>query len=137
MLENEIKKDVKPISDIIKIYFFAWLIDNFSVITTGCDQVILCKINIFMKGFESSEGININGKLINNLRYADHTVLIANGIGNPTTLVNRVKKVIIRYGLSKTLPPLNIRLRVGNSSIERVIQYKYSGIWLNVNNNNT
>lgn len=65
----------------------------------------------------SKEGIKVNGVLINNLRYADDTVIIADSREDLQILINKVTEACNKYGLN-----LNIKktkyMSVSKSSID-------------------
>lgn len=93
-------------------------------------------------------GIKINGTAINNLRYADDTVILAGTHEELQTLLDRIVAVSKEYGLSlninKTKYMLitkatqdNPMVYVENQPIERVREYKYLGTTLNANNDST
>ena len=98
---------------------------------------------IFAEALTNLElGIRINGEFINNLRYADDTVLLATSLEDLQILIDRVRNASLRYGLD-----LNIRktkfmvisranidpgaLMAGNEEIERVDKLVYLGTILN------
>ena len=100
---------------------------------------------IFSKALHSIEkGIKVNEEYINNIRYADHSTMMADNIEDLQFLVNRVVEVSGQFNLkvnsSKTT--LMIVSRVGNTyeyaaitidgqTIERNSSFKYLGSWLN------
>lgn len=97
---------------------------------------------IISEALEGSEvGVKINGKVVNNLRYADDTVLIASSEQDLQILVDRVHECSLRAGLSMNASKtkflvisrshLNPRISVAGSDIERVQKYKYLGAWVN------
>ena len=51
---------------------------------------------------EVEEGIQVNGRRINNIRYADDTVLLASSEAGLQTLVNIVQISSEKFGLNKT-----------------------------------
>lgn len=93
-------------------------------------------------------GIRVNGVLINNIRYADDTVIIADKLDDLQRVMNRILRHSGEYGLS-----LNIRktkfmkisknnntneiLMVGGQQIERVKKYTYLGTIITENNDYT
>lgn len=99
--------------------------------------------SIFQEALEDLEvGIRVNGKPINNIRYADDTVLLASDEKELQCLVDRVNNVGLKYGLKinikKTkfmvITKINIdhvRIRIEDQEIERVRRFKYLGCWLN------
>ncbi len=86
-------------------------------------------------------GIVINGEDINNLRYADDTVLPTGSAENQQTLLDHVNAVSNRYGLTintrKTKfmvvsrKNVDARLFIAGEEVERVHSYKYLGTLLN------
>lgn len=92
---------------------------------------------------ESQEGIRINGEIINNIRYADDTVLLADSIGDLQALLFKVHSTSKNMGLnmnisktkymiiSKTPPSNNLQILLDKRTIEQVHQYKYLGCWVN------
>jgi Reverse transcriptase (RNA-dependent DNA polymerase) len=84
------------------------------------------------------EGILVNGECLNNIRYADDTVVFADSLQSLQDMMNRVTKKSEEYGLrlntaktkymvisKEVIPPG--RLTVNNKQIERVNKYKYLG----------
>lgn len=98
---------------------------------------------IFQQALEDiGRGIKINGKVLNNIRFADDTVVMANNIDDLQLLVDRIQEVSSEFGLSinrnKTklmvvtkTPILNIQLNIRGLPVERVDKVKYLGCWLN------
>ena len=98
---------------------------------------------IFRKALEDTkDGIKVNGELINNIRYADDTVLLADSLEGLQELVNRVTHASKQYGLElnikKTkymviskLPDHNGVLYCANEPIERVASFTYLGSNIN------
>lgn len=93
-------------------------------------------------------GIKINGMTINNLRYADDTVILAGTHEDLQTLINRMVTVSEEYGLSLNISKTkymlitkttqdNRKIYVKNQPIERVRQYKYLGTIINENNDSS
>lgn len=89
------------------------------------------------------QGVVVNGVVINNLRYADDTVLLATSLEDLQELLNAVAKTSSAMGLK-----LNVKktkwmvisknrtmnpgfLQVGNNTVERVTSYKYLGCHVN------
>ncbi|CAG9832973.1 unnamed protein product, partial [Diabrotica balteata] len=85
-----------------------------------------------------SEGIIINGRSINNIRYVDDTVVMASSAEQLQLLLNKTNSFCKKYGLKmnikktkymiiakKTNIPTNIHL--GNVPIEKFDTYKYLG----------
>lgn len=102
---------------------------------------------IFRNAFDQLNlGIRINGKLIQNIRYADDTVLLATNPEDLQIMLQKLNNTLLEYGLrintnktkhmivsktpiSETLTPLSLN----NKIIDRVKSYKYLGCWLNEN----
>lgn len=92
---------------------------------------------------EENEGIIINGQTINNIRYADDTVILADSMNKLQHLMDKVNTACKDKGLkmnisktkfmiiSKTIRQPEITLKIENEEIEQVHQYKYLGCWLN------
>lgn len=87
-------------------------------------------------------GVKVNGKIINNLRYADDTILIASTEKDLQEVVDKVNNSSERAGLSINIsktklmvvsrnPDLNPTIHVAGKNLERVRQYKYLGAWVN------
>ena len=81
---------------------------------------------------EIEEGIQINGPRINNIRYADDTVLIASTEAGLQLLLNKVltsseKKVLV---VSKQSPEPIINIMASNVKIEQVQHFNYLGSWI-------
>ena len=95
--------------------------------------------NIFRKALDdSAKGVKINGVLINNIRYADDIVIIADNMADLQELLNDVNKAGVELGLNinakKTkwitfgrLEHPGLSLTLNGVSIERVDRYKYLG----------
>lgn len=91
---------------------------------------------------ESKDGISINGVLINNLRYADDTVLLADTSEGLQRLIEKVAEICENYNMrlntnktkvmiiSKANPP-NGQFYVRGTPIETVTTIKYLGTQLN------
>ena len=90
---------------------------------------------------EAQEGIVVNGELINNLRYANDTVLLAESAKDLQALLDRVvvksEDMGLRLNISKTKamviskdgePPIN--LITNNQRIQQVSNFKYLGCLL-------
>ncbi|RVE51364.1 hypothetical protein evm_003919 [Chilo suppressalis] len=86
-------------------------------------------------------GVIINGRRINNLRYADDTVLLASTEADLQQIVNRVNECSLRAGLKMNITKtkcmvisrnthLEPYIAVSGQTIERVRKYKYLGTWL-------
>lgn len=99
---------------------------------------------IFREALEELEmGIKINGVWINNIRYADDTVLIADNIEDLQELVNKIgeqsKSMGLNINIQKTKFMIisrnlkefeNATITFDTMPIERVDKFKYLGIWL-------
>ena len=90
--------------------------------------------------FEDMPGIKICGEYINNLRYADDTVLIAESEEELQKLVDAVKEGSLRFGLemntkkTKTMivrrdvnDGSKVNINVDGVTLEQVEQYQYLG----------
>jgi hypothetical protein len=100
---------------------------------------------IFQKATEDIEkGVKVNGFYVNNIRFADDTVLIADNMADLQDLLNRVNYFGKQAGLTinhkKTKMMIisrninfhvNQNLHIDNIIIERVMSFKYLGSWLN------
>ena len=90
--------------------------------------------------FEDLPGIKMFGEYINNLQYADDTVLLAESEEELQTLVNAVKEGSLKYGLemntkkTKTMvirkdinEVVNVKIKVDGVILEQVEKYQYLG----------
>lgn len=88
------------------------------------------------------EGININGKRLNNLRYADDTVLLAENEHELQTLINCVNNCSNRFGLNINKRKTKImvisknrnvqtNIMIEGKRLEQVEKYKYLGCIIN------
>lgn len=89
----------------------------------------------------TSISIQINGHRINNIRYADDTILIAENEQDLQTLLDKLNEVSISLGLkinknktkvmriSKTHS--NINIKINNTTLEQVKNYRYLGSIIN------
>ena len=88
-------------------------------------------------------GIVINGEVINNMRYADDTVLLTCSLGDTQQLLEKLNDRCNEYGLkinSKKIKLMVVtkfpqdlnhaNLTVANTTIENVSTYKYLGTWI-------
>ena len=81
-------------------------------------------------------GININGKFLNHLRFADDIILIAADLDQLQTMMNQLhqesSKIGLKMNLSKTKVMTNIDddavIKVGDDVIERVDSYIYISV---------
>lgn len=98
--------------------------------------------DIFSEALEdATEGIIINGRPLNNIRYADDTILIASSMEELQSLLDRVTSVSAQNGLNintkKTKymtvgrTPTIAALYVNNQPLEKVRSYKYLGCIVN------
>ena len=61
----------------------------------------MCSEEMFKEALEeANEGISLNGKLVNNLRYADDTILIADSREGLQTLVDKNTQYCEKYGMA-------------------------------------
>ena len=91
---------------------------------------------------EIEEGIQINGQCINNIRYADDTVLTASKEAGLQLLLNKVLISSEKFGLilnakkrevlvvSKQSPEPTINIMASNVKIEQVQHFNYLGLWI-------
>ncbi|CAK1588781.1 unnamed protein product [Parnassius mnemosyne] len=86
-------------------------------------------------------GITVNGQIINNIGYADDTVLIASTMEELQVLIDNIQYVSLVYALSintrKTkymtvckTPPANPSLLCNGQPLQKVSKYKYLGCWV-------
>lgn len=97
---------------------------------------------IFQKALENiQEGIKVNGRFVNNIRYADDTVIIANSQEGLQNLINSIAKEGDAFGLKinteKTKAMViskkenvNTYINIYNKQIEQVHKFKYLGCWI-------
>lgn len=98
---------------------------------------------IFQLALDSvATGIKVNGKPINNIRYADDTAILANNLEDLQNMLDRIVEVGVQFGLriniAKTKMMIisrqefgNINLTINGEAIERVSRFKYLGATLN------
>ena len=92
----------------------------------------------------SSEGIKINVETINNIRYADNTVILASSLEDLQTFLEKLNATSIKYRLNlntlkkkymtiskNALPPMVLTL--DQETIEQVERYTYLGSMVNSN----
>lgn len=90
------------------------------------------------------EGIIINGKIINNVRYADDTLIITDSTHDLQIILQEIDRVSREYGLKMNYKKTkymvisknpschpNTNIKVNSLLIERVKQYQYLGTWIN------
>lgn len=86
-------------------------------------------------------GIKVNGRIINNLRYADDTVLMASSESDLQRIVDRVNECSLKSGLKMNSKKTKVmviskqsklspNIRVSGERLEVVGKYKYLGTWL-------
>lgn len=97
---------------------------------------------VFQNALENLEdGIKVNGKIINNIRYADDTVIIANSPEGLQRLMDAITREGDALGLrintdkTKTMvvsknPNLGVNINIYNKQIENVTKFKYLGSWI-------
>ncbi|CAG9839383.1 unnamed protein product [Diabrotica balteata] len=97
---------------------------------------------IFQYALENiEEGIKINGECVNNLRYADDTVIVADSAEGLQRLLNVITREGDSLGLNintnKTkvmavtrAPNIDINIRIYNKHIEPVQRFQYLGCWI-------
>ena len=99
---------------------------------------------LFRQAFsETEEGIKINGETINNLRYADNTVLIADSAEGLQKLIDRVVEACNMYGMRLNCKKTKIlvvsksdeaqyhQFRANNETLETADTITYLGCSLN------
>ena len=95
-----------------------------------------------------NEGIIINGKVINNIRFADDTVIIASSAEELQRLLSRTSTFCEQYGLKINVKKtkymiitkgtdIQANINLLGRQIERVQKYKYLGTWITENNEQT
>uniref|UniRef100_A0A8D8V3E1 Craniofacial development protein 2 n=1 Tax=Cacopsylla melanoneura TaxID=428564 RepID=A0A8D8V3E1_9HEMI len=97
-------------------------------------------------------GIKINGKFINNLRYADDTVILAGTLHHLQRIMEKLNVKCNKYGLMMNVKKTKfmvltkkqdiaqnntLKLTINNQIIERVHSYKYLGTWIHSDGNRT
>ena len=65
--------------------------------------LIICRIHHWNAGLEAQAGIKISGRNINNLRYADDTILMAESEEELKSLLMKVKEESEKAGLKITI----------------------------------
>lgn len=97
---------------------------------------------IFQQALEDCEiGIKVNGKILNNIRYADDTVIFADTSEGLQELVDKIVKSGDQHGLkintakTKTMvvsrnQNLQANIRIYGTSIEEVRKFRYLGCWV-------
>ena len=84
--------------------------------------------NIF-KNIEEMPGLKINGKIINNLRYADDTVLLAESEHELERLIDQVDKSSKEYGLDINIKKNNNNKNYDNQQSHRRTAAKHKHTW--------
>ena len=104
--------------------------------------------HIFGEALEDQEeGISVNGRKLNNIRYADDTIVFADSIEGLQLLMDRVVEKSSQYGLeintNKTKLMViskenigGVHLSINQNAIERVSHYNYLGTIINEKWNN-
>ncbi|KAI5708046.1 hypothetical protein M8J77_015361 [Diaphorina citri] len=104
---------------------------------------------IFKEALEEvDEGIPLNGERLNNIRYADDTIVFSDSLEGLQSLVNKIAAVSAKYGLdinSKKTKFMaisksnvaNANITINNQPIERVTQSSYLGTIINENWDNS
>ena len=94
---------------------------------------------MIMRHIANLEGVRVGGYNINNVRYADDTVLIADSEEKLQILLDQVNASGEEMGLkinrgktecmtiSKKTPPPRLELKIGNEIVRRVQRFKYLG----------
>lgn len=94
---------------------------------------------------DETKGLKINGVPINNIRYADDTILMAANLNDLQILVDKVNTSSEELGLSLNVKKTkfmiiskttqnNSQIHINNHTIEKVDSYKYLGTIVNKNN---
>ncbi|GFS00920.1 endonuclease-reverse transcriptase [Elysia marginata] len=129
VLRNEVEKCLKDMK-----YGKAAGIDNIS-----CEMLkALGDFEYIFREIDDVPGLKVNGGNINNLRYADDTVLLAESENDLQNLVTIIEEKSEQYGLmmntkktkamviSKKEPP-KVHIKVKGKCIEHIEQFKYLG----------
>lgn len=97
---------------------------------------------VFQEALEDmTEGLIINGEVLNNIRYADDTVILAQSMEDLQHLIERMNHQCNNYGLKINLKKTKALivnkttnneadLIINNTVIEQVPYYKYLGTWI-------
>ena len=122
-----------------------WSHEEFQI-GKGARQGCILSPHLFVtyteKGMRDAEvykyGVNVGGKLISNLRYADDTALLANSKDEITQLTNSVndagKELNLRLNVKKTkimvagaVPEEEHNIMIDGENVEQVDRFKYLG----------
>lgn len=99
--------------------------------------------NIFREAlYGRNEGVKIGGEIINNIRYADDTAIIAESMEDLQRLLDRVFEVSQRWGININIKKTKwmavgkihidpIPIIINGHNIELVTHFRYLGSWLN------
>ena len=93
---------------------------------------------VISSALESEQGIVINGKRFNNIRFADDTVLLASSTHDLQRMLNSIIRVSRDFGMElnekktkgiviEKKPETNIKIVVNGKQLEQVKDYKYLG----------
>uniref|UniRef100_A0A8D9AT98 Craniofacial development protein 2 n=1 Tax=Cacopsylla melanoneura TaxID=428564 RepID=A0A8D9AT98_9HEMI len=100
---------------------------------------------IFEEALEDAEeGLPINGTRLNNIRYADDTIVFSDSQEGLQNLVNRISVTSSKYGLEMNIKKTkvmvisknniqNVNIKVNNQIVERVQHTTYLGTIINEN----
>ena len=106
--------------------------------------------NILAEAFEDCKklGINVDGYKLKDLRFADDIALIAHSENDLQTLIERVHDVSKKYGMEISIPgtkamifshedQLQVNIKLDDTSLDQVNQFKYLGVTLTPSNDST
>ena len=92
-----------------------------------------------MDALEDLEGISVGGRNVNNVRYADDTVLIADSEKKLQALMNKLKDECASKGLrinvdmtntltvTKSKEKVKVKIKVGETEVKQVESFVYLG----------
>ena len=143
-------KDLRVIANLYWNQRACIRIDNefsdFAEIKRGVRQGCIMSPSLFklyteciFKNIEGMPGINISGTMINNLRYADDTVLLANNEQDLQTIVDAIHHHSMEFGLdmnvkktktmviSRKVDIPRVNISVNNTVLEQVSEFRYLG----------